>query len=202
MMRRTCAPSLVCCSTFHRKMSPTLIWTRSKSTASSLACVPLPLPCTPMITYLRMVSRLLSSALGRLAVGTGQHDGIAVVVSKPDLAVSRAAGPLGWVAVGREDDLGLELARALDGGVEVIDLEPQQYAVAVGRRRRIADGAVVVLHVPVVQLHDEGAVGVDEALVLGTAVIAPDAEKALVPPAARLDVVHGDQRLGAHIGSW
>jgi len=71
-----------------------------------------------------MVSRLLSSALGRLAVGTGQHDGIAVVVSKPDLAVSRAAGPLGWVAVGREDDLGLELARALDGGVEVVAGSP------------------------------------------------------------------------------
>jgi hypothetical protein len=50
-----------------------------------------------------------------------------------------------------------------------------------------------------VQLHHERAVGVDEALVLGTAVIAPDAEEALVPPAAGLDVRHGDQRLGAHV---
>src|SRR5690242_10528275 len=35
-------------------MSPTLICTRSRSVASSVACVPLPLPCTPMITYFRM----------------------------------------------------------------------------------------------------------------------------------------------------
>src|SRR5437879_2537466 len=35
-------------------MSPTLICTRSRSSASRMACVPLPLPCTPMITYFRM----------------------------------------------------------------------------------------------------------------------------------------------------
>src|SRR5215831_15238947 len=37
-------------------MSPTLICTMSRSAASSWLCVPLPLPCTPMITYLRMSS--------------------------------------------------------------------------------------------------------------------------------------------------
>src|SRR5580700_7180589 len=56
MMRRTCAPILVWFCTFQRKMSPTLMCTRSRSSASILACVPLPLPCTPMITYLRMSS--------------------------------------------------------------------------------------------------------------------------------------------------
>ena len=55
-MRRTCAPILVWFCTFQRKMSPTLMCTRSRSSASILACVPLPLPCTPMITYLRMSS--------------------------------------------------------------------------------------------------------------------------------------------------
>src|ERR1700689_657828 len=35
-------------------MSPTLMCTMSRSAASSSLCVPLPLPCTPMITYLRM----------------------------------------------------------------------------------------------------------------------------------------------------
>src|ERR1700684_438403 len=35
-------------------MSPTLMCTMSRSAASSWLCVPLPLPCTPMITYLRM----------------------------------------------------------------------------------------------------------------------------------------------------
>src|ERR1035441_8439043 len=56
MTRRTCAPSLVWFCTFQRKTSPTLMWTRSRSAASSWLCVPLPLPCTPMITYLRMSS--------------------------------------------------------------------------------------------------------------------------------------------------
>src|SRR5580658_2865166 len=35
-------------------MSPTLMCTMSRSAASSWLWVPLPLPCTPMITYLRM----------------------------------------------------------------------------------------------------------------------------------------------------
>src|ERR1700735_2466498 len=56
MIRRTCAPILVCRWTFQRKMSPTLTCTRSKSAASSWLWVPLPLPWTPMITYLRMAS--------------------------------------------------------------------------------------------------------------------------------------------------
>src|SRR6266545_3246704 len=56
MVRRTWAPSLVWFCTFQRKISPTPMWTRSRSAASNWLCVPLPLPCTPMITYLRMSS--------------------------------------------------------------------------------------------------------------------------------------------------
>src|SRR6516164_9538617 len=56
MVRRTWAPILVWFCTFQRKMSPTPMWTRSRSAASIWLCVPLPLPCTPMITYLRMSS--------------------------------------------------------------------------------------------------------------------------------------------------
>src|SRR5580704_14108925 len=54
MVRRTTAPTLVWFCTFQRKMSPTLMCTMPRSAASSWLCVPLPLPCTPMITYLRM----------------------------------------------------------------------------------------------------------------------------------------------------
>src|SRR5258708_39789330 len=54
MVRRTWAPSLVWCCTFQRRISPTLMCTRSRSAASIALCVPLPLPCTPMMTYLRM----------------------------------------------------------------------------------------------------------------------------------------------------
>src|SRR5437773_5577344 len=54
MSRRTCAASFVWCWTCHRKMSPTLMCTRSRSCAIMIAWVPLPLPWTPMITYFRM----------------------------------------------------------------------------------------------------------------------------------------------------
>ncbi len=75
MMRRTCAPSLVCCSMFQRKMSPTEMWTRSRSAASSLACVPLPLPWMPMITYLRTPHPGVISAHG--ATARREHTGCA-----------------------------------------------------------------------------------------------------------------------------
>jgi hypothetical protein len=54
-MRRMRAASLVWLWMCQRKMSPTEMCTRSKSAASSLACVPLPQPWTPMMTYLCMV---------------------------------------------------------------------------------------------------------------------------------------------------
>src|ERR1700749_3457098 len=69
IVRRTWAPSLVWFCTFQRKMSPTPIWTRSRSAASSWLCVPLPLPCTPMITYLRMSSAWHTQR----GVGAGGH---------------------------------------------------------------------------------------------------------------------------------
>src|SRR3954447_177583 len=59
MVRRTWAPSLVWFCTCQRKMSPTLMWTMSRSAQSSSLWVPLPLPCTPMITYLRTKPLLL-----------------------------------------------------------------------------------------------------------------------------------------------
>src|SRR6266568_1435679 len=54
MIRRTWAPILVWFCTCHRKMSPTLMCTRSKPAASNWPWVLLPLPWTPMMTYLRM----------------------------------------------------------------------------------------------------------------------------------------------------
>src|SRR5689334_6094583 len=46
-------------------MSPTLMCTRSKCRASMVAWVPLPLPCTPMITYFRMTATLRRFKGGR-----------------------------------------------------------------------------------------------------------------------------------------
>jgi hypothetical protein len=99
--------------------------------------------------------------------------------------------------VGRLDDVGRHLGRSGDGGVEVVGLEPQQDAVSERSALRVADRAVVVLDPPVVELEDQ-LIASDEALVIRTAVGAPAAQEPLVPPAAGLDVGHGDQRLGTH----
>src|SRR6478672_8741189 len=71
MMRRTCAPSLVWCCTCQRKMSPTLMCTRSRSAASMPAWVPLPLPWTPMMTYLRIALPLHTEAPALAGKGSG-----------------------------------------------------------------------------------------------------------------------------------
>src|SRR4051794_8696247 len=52
-------------------MSPTLMWTRSKSLHSAALCVPFPLPWTPIITYLRMDSTFARSS-GRRAQRAGR----------------------------------------------------------------------------------------------------------------------------------
>src|SRR5580692_6847466 len=80
MVRRTNAPILVWFCTFQRKMSPTAMWTMSRSAVRSWLCVPLPLPCTPMITNLRMSS--------------AWHTQRGVRRAEPELALDRAPHPV------------------------------------------------------------------------------------------------------------
>ena len=54
---------------------------------------------------------------------------------------------------------------------------------------------MVVLGLAVVELEHEDAAG-EQPLVVGTAVVALEAEEALVPAAGRLDVAHRDHGLG------
>src|SRR6516165_8148184 len=99
MIRRTCAPILVWFCTFQRKMSPTLMCTRPRSAASMWLWVPLPLPCTPMITYLRMSSAWHTglrpgSRLGRSAypsVTVGRWQAELALPCAPRLAVDKLA---------------------------------------------------------------------------------------------------------------
>ena len=99
---------------------------------------------------------------------------------------------MGW-----QDHLGAELTGAFDGRVEVIHLEPQEHAVAVRAGVGVADGAVVVLYVPSVQLEHELLMG-DQPLVLRSPVRALAVEQPLVPATAGLDVPDGDERLRSH----
>src|SRR5262247_4020200 len=123
MMRRTWAPSLVCCCTCQRKMSPTLMCTRSRSAASMPAWVPLPLPWTPMMTYLRMLPALHTKG-GALAAkwsGVVAQDRLGGAGGLPaalhlDGAVDHRLhgvdpGVLDRAELGREPDLGADRDR-------------------------------------------------------------------------------------------
>ena len=59
----------------------------------------------------------------------------------------------------REDHLGLHFRSAGHGGVEVVDFEPQQQAVAVGLVLRVTDRPVVMLDLKAVELEDQHAIG-------------------------------------------
>jgi hypothetical protein len=112
--------------------------------------------------------------------------------------MSRAARlALGRIAVRREHDLGAQRLDASDGGVEIIDLEPQEHTIAPRRIGGITEVAVMVFFVPAVELHDQLIVG-NKALVLTAAVTALAAKELLVPPAAGLDVANRDQWLWSH----
>ena len=94
--------------------------------------------------------------------------------------------------------IGSYLTGALDGGVEVVDLEPQQDAVPVGPVIRIADGSVMVVDLEALELKHQHIIA-DQPLVLGSAMCAAGQEP-LVPFAARLDVGHGNEALGTRRG--
>jgi hypothetical protein len=143
------------------------------------------------------VEVLHANKLARLTVGATKDDGVAVEVAKPNLAMRRPARfPLGRIAMRRQDDLRTELTHALDSRVEVVDFEPQQDAIATNGLR-VAHVPVVMVDVPCVELHDQ-TITEHESLVRGASVVAPTAEKRLIPTAARLYLTHDDHGLWSH----
>ena len=95
------------------------------------------------------------------------------------------------------DDLGAELAGAGDGGFEVVDLEPEEHAVAVPRRLGV-DEVGMVLGVPRVQLHQQLPVAeqpIVDVAVLVLRVERISAEQLPIPLARRTHVAHGNERL-------
>src|SRR6187551_2412429 len=94
-------------------------------------------------------ARVRLAARGRLSVGTGEHHGVTIEIADPHLAMQWAAVALGRVAMWRHHDRCSELVDPRDRRVEVIDLEPEQHAVAVGAICGIADMAMVVVDLEV-----------------------------------------------------
>ncbi len=98
----------------------------------------------------------------------------------------------------RQDDLDFHILSAGNRRIEIINLKPQKDAVPVRLSLRVAYAAVVMLHVPAMELQDEPAVARHKPLVFRAAVRALAAQQPLIPAAARLNVVDTNQRLWTH----
>ncbi len=91
----------------------------------------------------------------------------------------------------RHDNLDTHFDGSLYDRFEIVDLKPKQHAVTVWPVVRIADPAVMMLHLEAVQLKHKLPVR-DQLFIGGTSMIAPAAKQTLVPPAARFHVGHGN----------
>ena len=100
----------------------------------------------------------------------------------------------------RQDDVGVQFRGPCDGRVEVVEFEPEEHAVAVWRDGWIPDAAVVVLHIPAVELKNQLVID-DEPLIFRAAMCAYAAKKPLIPAAARLDVGDTNEWLWIHTAS-
>lgn len=95
-----------------------------------------------------------------------------------------------------KDHLGAQFRQTSDGGVEVLDLEPEQNAVAAGQVG-VPNVSMVVGNVPRVELKNQLVPG-DELFVVAATMCPPASQEALVPAAARCDVADTDERLRTH----
>jgi hypothetical protein len=109
----------------------------------------------------------------------------------------RTALTLGRIPMAREDDLRLKLRGPGDSRVEVANFKPQEHAVS-RREVGIADGTVMMLHIPTVQLKNQLPVR-NEPLILRAAMATLTAKETLIPATARLNIAHANKRLWTHM---
>ena len=86
---------------------------------------------------------------------------------------------------------------ALDDRIEVVYLEPEQYAVSVWLVSTIADRTMFVFDFEAVQLKDNLAVR-DQLLIFGAPMIAPAAQQPLIPFATCFHITDGNEGLRTH----
>src|SRR5690349_14440197 len=151
---------------------------------------------TRSLTFPERTANLRFPFAIRRPIGAGQNHRVTVRVAKPHLPVVGATVTLGRVAMARQDDFRLKLPGADCGSVKILHFKPQQHAIAMSQVR-VADPAMMMLHLPTVQLHEQLAVG-HQLLVLASAMAAPAAQQFLVPTTAGFDISHANQRLWTH----
>jgi len=97
----------------------------------------------------------------------------------------------------RHNDLCLQLRRSAGCGVEVVEFEPQQDAIAIGLVVWIADRPMVMFDFEAVKLQDQGAVG-HQTLILRAAMRTLAIQQTLIPAAAGFDIANAYERLWSH----
>jgi len=105
----------------------------------------------------------------------------------------RAAVTVRWIAVTRQYNLRLQVLRARDSRIEVVQFKPEENAVSMCQLG-VANGTVVMLHIPGVQLKNEPALG-NEPLVLRASMPTLTPEQTLIPATAGLNIAHANQWL-------
>jgi hypothetical protein len=86
---------------------------------------------------------------------------------------------------------------ASDGCIKVLDLKPQEHAISVWFKIGISNGAMMMLHLPSVQLQNQSALR-NQSFILGTAMCALATKQLLIPTAARFDITHANEWLWMH----
>ena len=96
------------------------------------------------------------------------------------------------------DNLHAHFGGALDNSFEVVNLKPEQHAVPIWFVIRIANRAVMVFYCEAVQLKNKFSIR-DQLFVCRAPMIAPAAEKTLIPSTACFHIGYRDQRLRTHL---
>jgi hypothetical protein len=138
----------------------------------------------------------VSSAVCR-TVRAGQHHGITVGIAYPIFPVIWATITCGWIAMTGQDNFNFHFLGARHGGIEIVYLKPQQDSIAVRFGVCITDAAMVMGHIPFMQLQYQPASS-DQALVLRAAMRALAAKQPLIPAAACLNILRTDKWLWTH----
>src|SRR5262245_53115175 len=66
----------------------------------------------------------------RCSVGAGEHDEVSVGIAQPAFPIVRSAVPLRRITMAGQHDLGSHLFRARYGGIEVVNLKPQEHTIS------------------------------------------------------------------------
>ena len=144
-----------------------------------------------------MIVRLQELSARRIcSKRAGDYYDVAVRIAHPALPVIDGLFQVGRISKTLEDELHTHFGGALGDRFEIVDLEPEQDAVAVGLAVAIADGAVIVVRFKACswRMSSPFETGADRRNLRD----ALASEQTLVPKAAGFHISDGYEGLGTH----